>query len=108
MGDVDAAAIAVADREGRARDPLLHAERAARAPDERRLARAEVARDGHDVADLELFGKPPCELLGLGRRARLGQNRPSCTAGSTTAGATSTGSGGAASRPISSGRRKKS
>ena len=38
MGDVDSAAIAMADREGRARDPVLHAERAARAADKRRLA----------------------------------------------------------------------
>ena len=44
------AVVAVADRVRRARDVLAHAERRARAAHERRLAGAELARDGHDVA----------------------------------------------------------
>ena len=56
-----AAAVAVPDREGRARDGTGDAERAARAADEGRLAGAELARDGDDVA-----GDEP-------RRERCGQ-----------------------------------
>ena len=59
MRDLDAVAVvAVADRVRRARDALAHAERAARAADERRLAGAELARDRDDVAGRE----PPREL----------------------------------------------
>jgi len=55
MRDLDAVAvIAVADRVGRAGDALADAERAARAPDECRLAGAELARDRDDVAGAQL------------------------------------------------------
>src|SRR5581483_10577803 len=47
--------VAVADRERRARDGARDAERPRGAADERRLARAELTRDGDDVAG----AKPP-------------------------------------------------
>ena len=53
VGDLDASAIAMPDREGRARHGLLDPERPARAPDEGGLPAAELARDGHDVPWLE-------------------------------------------------------
>ena len=53
MSDRHGRLVAVADREGRARDRALDAERAAGAADERRLAGAELARDRDDVAGAE-------------------------------------------------------
>ena len=66
------AVVAVADRVGGARDALADAKRTARAADESRLAGAELAGDGDDVAGRE----PPRELRGerlrlLGRMALL-------------------------------------
>jgi hypothetical protein len=86
--DVDSAVVAVADGEGRARHVLRHTERAARAANECRLPGAELAGDGDDVADLELGCEARRQLLRLCGRVRLGQNRPSWTAGSATTGAT--------------------
>src|SRR4051794_1808938 len=107
--DVDAAVVPVADRERRARDRLRHTERAARAPHESRLARAQLTRDGDDVTGLQVGDEARRELLGLCRRVRLAQNRPSWTAGCAVAGVRKTGCGGGlASRPISSGMRAKS
>ena len=84
-----AAVVAVADREGRARHRLRHAERAAGAADERRLPGAELAGDGHDVAGPQLVARgaprpPPSRrarrrlrLLHAGRsRARRGRAGP--------------------------------
>ena len=51
--------VAVADRVRRARDVLAHAERRARAAHERRLAGAELAGDGHDVADARAARQAP-------------------------------------------------
>src|SRR5262245_5219571 len=66
MRDLDTVpVVAVADRVGGTRDALENAERAARAADEGRLARAEFAGDGDDVAGR----KPPGELRG--QRLRL-------------------------------------
>ena len=107
--DVDAAVIAVTDREGRARDRLRHTERAARAPHESRLAGTELARDGDDVTGPQVGNEARRELLGLCRRVSLAQNRPSWTAGCAVAGVSKTGSGGGpTSRPMSSGMRAKS
>ena len=58
MGDVDRPAVAVADRERRARDTSRDAERAAGPADERRLARTELARDEDDVTGRESAGEP--------------------------------------------------
>src|SRR5438093_879613 len=88
MRHIDAALVPVADRVGRTRDRSLDAERTACAPDERRLPRTELSGDGHDVAGTEVGREPRRDLFRLCRRARLDQNRPSCTAGSATAGAT--------------------
>src|SRR4029453_7214967 len=61
----------MADGESGARHVSVDAEGAAGAADERRLARAEIARDGDDVARLELR-RPLCgDALGLLRRGRL-------------------------------------
>jgi len=107
--DVDASVIAVTDREGRARDRPGHAERATGAAHERRLAGAQLARDGDDVARLQVGDELGGQLLGLFGRSALGQKRPSWTAGWAVAGVRKTGSGGGAtSRPSSSGMRAKS
>src|SRR5437588_5256417 len=66
--DVDAPPVAVADREGGASDRADHAERAAGAPDEGRLARAELSRDGHDVPGPESGRELRRELFCLCRR----------------------------------------
>jgi hypothetical protein len=107
--DVDAPVVAVTDGEGRARDRLRDAEGAARAAHERRLPRAQLARDGDDIAGLEVGRELRRELFGLFGGVGLGQNRPSWTAGSAVTGVRKTGfGGGATSRPSSSGRRAKS
>jgi hypothetical protein len=71
----------MADREGRARDRDIDAKRPARTPDERRLAGAELARDGDDVAGTQPAAKTPCDSFCLGRRRgrelERAQNRPS-------------------------------
>src|SRR3954467_49810 len=109
MRDVDAAVVPVADRERRARDRLRHTERAARAPHESRLARAELAGDGDDVTGLQIGDQARRELLGLRRRVSLAQNKPSWTAGCAVAGVRKIGcGGGVTSRPMSSGMRPKS
>jgi hypothetical protein len=77
MGDVDAPAIPMSDREGGARDWHLHAESTTRAADERRLAGAKLAGDGHDVAGRKLRGQLRGDLLRLFRRTGLDQKRPS-------------------------------
>ena len=82
--DVDRAGVAVADREGRARDRRGHAERAAGAAHERRLARAELARDGDDVARSRAArrGRPRSARSRSPRRWRARcarQKRPSWT-----------------------------
>jgi hypothetical protein len=77
MRDVDIAAVAVADCERRARDRPGHAEGAAGAADERRLARAELAGDGDDVARAQLGRELRGELLGLCRGVALRQKSPS-------------------------------
>jgi hypothetical protein len=72
--------VAVADREGGACDRRLDSERPARAAYERRLPRAELARDADDVARREQRREASPDRLGLGRRAALNdllQNRPS-------------------------------
>ena len=70
--DLDAlAVVAVADGVGRARHALAHAERAAGAADEGRLAGAELARDGDDVAGCELPRELRRERLCLLRRIAL-------------------------------------
>ena len=56
--DVEVAAVAVPDRVGRAGDRPLDPERPRRAAHEGRLARSELARDGHDVSGPELAGDP--------------------------------------------------
>src|SRR5262249_34505133 len=109
MRDVDAAVVAVADRERRARDRLGHTERATRSAHEGRLPRAEVARDGHHVTQLERPRELRCQLLRFLRRVTLRQKRPSWTAGSAATAVRNTGSGGGAtSRPSNSGMRAKS
>jgi hypothetical protein len=60
VGDVGIAGIPVADGEGRARDRRGDPERPARAADEGRLAAAQLARDGDDVA----LDKLPRQLRG--------------------------------------------
>jgi hypothetical protein len=108
--DLDASVVAVADREGRARDGLRHAERAAGAAHERRLPRAELARDRDDIARLQAGDELRRELFRFLGGVSLGQKRPSWTAGSAVTGVRKTaGSGvGATSRPSSSGMRAKS
>src|SRR5215207_341222 len=80
--------VAMADRERRAGDRPFDAERAAGAADERGLARAEVSRDGDDVAGAERDGEPRPEAFRLRCRGRLDhhglsvsdrQKRPSWT-----------------------------
>src|SRR5581483_2701877 len=65
MRDRNRRLVAVPDREGRARDRAGHTERPRGAADERRLPRAELARDGDDVARGELRREPPRERLRL-------------------------------------------
>jgi hypothetical protein len=109
MRDVDAPVIAVADREGRARDGIRHAQRTACPPDEGRLAGAELPGDGDDVPNSQVGDELRCELFGLGRRVCFRQKSPSWTAGSAVTGVRKTGwGGGATSRPSSSGSRAKS
>ena len=85
MRDVDRPAVAVADRERRARDRLVDPERAAGAADERRLARAELARDEDDVTGREQRGRagpPNASVSSAEPRLELehaAQKRPSCT-----------------------------
>src|SRR4051812_10257427 len=57
--------VAVADRERGARNGRFDAERAARAANEGRLPRTELARDADDVAGPKPGGKPRPERLGL-------------------------------------------
>jgi hypothetical protein len=109
MGNIDAPVVAVADRERRARHGLRHAERAARTAHERRLPGAELPGDRDNVADVQVNSELRCELFRLFRGMRLGQKRPSWTAGCAVGALSQTGSGGGAtSRPISSGMRAKS
>ena len=68
MRDVDRADVAMADRERRARHRRGDSERAARPPNECRLPRSELARDGDDVADREALGEGGRYPLGLARR----------------------------------------
>jgi hypothetical protein len=77
--DVRIARIPVPDGEGRARDRRRDPERTARATDEGRLAAAEVAGDGDDVADNELTRQLGRDGLGFlrGCGTELGQKRPS-------------------------------
>src|SRR5262249_40967200 len=56
-----AATVALADREGRRGDRLLHAERPTGAADERRLAGAELARDDDHRAGRQIGGDPRSE-----------------------------------------------
>ena len=66
MRDLDAlTVVAVADRVGRARDALAYAEGAARPADERRLAGAELTRDGDDVSGRQPAGELGRESLRL-------------------------------------------
>src|SRR2546423_906198 len=80
-GEMRDAVVAMADGVRRARDRALAPQRRAGAADERRLARAELARDRDDVARRELAGEARRDLLGrLGRAGgELGatQKRPS-------------------------------
>jgi hypothetical protein len=106
---IDAAPIAMADGEGRARDRAGDTERTRRPANERRLARPKLPGDGDDVARLEVADELCCERFGLRGRVCLCQNNPSWTAGSAVTRARKTGSGGGAtSRPRSSGSRAKS
>jgi len=61
------AVVAVTDRVRRARHALAHAERNARTAHERRLPRAELARDRDHVAGLKPRGELRRERLGLFR-----------------------------------------
>ncbi len=67
--DVGITLVAVADRVGRARDGRGHAEGAARPPNERGLAGAQVARHRDDVARLQLPRERGGDGLRLLRRA---------------------------------------
>src|SRR5947208_3744440 len=78
VGDVRVSGVAVADGEGRARHGHLDPERAAGAANERRLAGAELARDGDHVANQQPAGKPASKALRLFRRRR-GQLEPGHT-----------------------------
>ena len=84
MRDRHAALVAVADRVGRARHRLRDAERAAGAADERRLAGAELAGDGDDVARRRVARRRAAASASVSSGERGldlgGQNRPSCTA----------------------------
>jgi hypothetical protein len=109
MRDVDTRVIAVADGEGRARDRLRDAECTGCAANERRLPGSELAGDSDDIPRFERRREPRRELFCLFGRTRLGQKRPSWTAGSAVTGVRKTGSGGGVtSRPSSSGMRAKS
>jgi hypothetical protein len=88
MRHIDAAPVLVTDGVRRARDCSFNAKRTARTADEGRLARSELARDGHDVARAQICGDACSDLLRLFRRASLDQKSPSCTAGSAATGAT--------------------
>ena len=63
-----------ADDERRARDRLGHAERPQRAAHERRLARAEVARDEHHVARPQVRGERGAGALGRLRPVASGRD----------------------------------
>src|SRR5436190_2819088 len=65
--DVGFPGVAMADREGRARHGYFDLERPASAANEGRLARAELARHGNDVAGLELSRQPSRDRLRLRR-----------------------------------------
>src|SRR5215218_3268083 len=69
--DVQAAVVAAADRERRARHRPVDAERAARTPDEGRLAGAELPGNRNDVARLQRRGEGCRETLGFLRRRRF-------------------------------------
>src|SRR5581483_8986618 len=66
--EVAHAPVAVPDRVRRTRHGPVDAERAGGPADERRLARAELARDRHDVAGLEARGEAGGDALRLGGR----------------------------------------
>ena len=68
--DGNASLVAVADGVRRARHRLRDAEGTAGAADERRLAGAELAGDGDDVAGLQVLGDAGGDRLGLLRAAR--------------------------------------
>src|SRR5262249_32612426 len=70
------ALVAVSDRIGGAGNGLPDAERAAGAADERRLAGAELARDGDDVAGPERRREPRAEGLRLGGGCGVGHHAP--------------------------------
>ena len=107
--DVDAPPVPVTDRESGAGDRARHTAGTARTADKGRLPRAELPRDRDDVPRRQPVRELRRELFGLFRRVRLGQKRPSWTAGSAVTAVRKTGSGGGAtSRPSSSGSRAKS
>src|SRR5688500_8389790 len=84
--DVDAPAVAVTDREGRTRHRLDDADRATGPAHERRLARAELTADRHDVAGAEPLRQPARERLSLrGRRGRQLDAHPTSGGGSAAA-----------------------
>src|SRR5258707_2273272 len=67
---VAAGTVAMADREGRTRYGILHAEGAGSSPHERRLAGSELAPDQHEIAADERRGQLGPErfrLVGSGR-----------------------------------------
>src|SRR5439155_18754120 len=61
-----AAVVAMTDRERRARDGVLDAQRPAGAADECRLARSELARDGHHVSRGQAVRERRRNCLSLG------------------------------------------
>ena len=114
---VDVAGVAVADREGRARDRRRHAQRATGAAHERRLARTELTRDADDVADDEAPGQGGRDSLGLARgdarelaaHVRRGRAEPTpARTASSAAGISSVTAGSSTVRSSSAGMRAKS
>ena len=93
---VDAPPVPVTDREGGAGDRARHTEGTARTADKGRLPRAELPRDRDDIPRRQPVRELRRELFGLLRRVRLGQKRPSWTAGSAVTAVRKTGSGGGA------------
>src|SRR5215218_3784886 len=71
VGDRQTSLVEVADGVRRARHGPLDAERAGRAADKRRLARAELTGDGDHVARYELRRQRGGDALGLLGRGRL-------------------------------------